>query len=396
MDKIDRRNFLILIPAGAASAFISCEKEPEPFNESSPVQPKMPSLSGEIKREPIHLIIGVDITRSKIKKLLPDVLKSTSDFLKETGILQDGDKITICEVSDNAACYPYVKGTKDSELLNKVNSIKTLDAGGRTHLLTSLETMSGQSSDPNTIIALWSDCDNSDEWDDTDKEKGDIKHQLKLVIPSSEFQENAKELSEAIAGTSPSIHVAKTGNDFGNLLTDITDKLEKEARAKAEVDRNLEYEKMIKEYQQALQDWEKQKADWEKRRQEYEANRQRKMAEIKRAIKFTIFGISSAVLALIGLTIGIIHRRNRKKAMSLKDCVLIQEGEYKITYNFPNKLEYEINKFDSGFPKMKFVKDKDGDVYIVEESSKRKVGNGEEIAQGIKFYHRDPSLNEEV
>lgn len=116
---MNRRQFII---ASALAALTGCgEPEPKPFNEALPVKPQIPPMP-EVARENVQLIIGIDITRSEIRKELPGVLKATEDFLKETKLLESGDKISICEVSDNARCNSFEKGKNDDALLKK-NSI---------------------------------------------------------------------------------------------------------------------------------------------------------------------------------------------------------------------------------------------------------------------------------
>lgn len=314
------KRIAVLTTAGAlAGSWFGAEKIAElvigDYEGSQPSAPQVPGLPEKpepapAKRNAIEVAIGFDVSKSDIRNKLPAVVSETREFLDHTGVLQDGDTVSICKFVEKAECREFQLPDQKPALISYVDGIK-LDPRKPNEMHTYVHASVKQILDQTGADMVFAWTDGFDEDQDSRQELGADHSPVVIVVPDSKYVADANSVKQTLGSSGVDVKVAATSEEFGKDLENFTGELNAEAQVKAEQDAEklykeklAQYGEEMKQHQDALGKYEQDKSAYEKALKDLEARKleaKEKIQDWKTRIKLGIAGLGALLAGLIGL-----------------------------------------------------------------------------------------------
>jgi hypothetical protein len=390
------------IAAGAIAGTVSwCGAEPlanyliqEPVVPQTPTKPEPEPA----KRKPIEIAIGIDISRSSIASVLPEVTAVTSEFLSKTSVLQDGDTVKICPFTENASCKEYKMMAGRSAMVTDVSAIKAEPPRKHmeTHVHNSIKQITsqvkGQSAGPcssadrctmeelhpqaTSMVTVWTDAVEDDKSPKYHLPDGHAP--VTIVVPREKYLDDAENVRQTLGLKNVTVLLAADSKTFGQHLEKGATALTAEANKKAK-------EEADQKYQQAMLQYGTRLSEHQKELNAVKAKRAARLQTIS-TTKHVFESIGGTLLALAaGVTGTILYLRNRPV---MRGHILDLTGEYPEIHHIPpDPKETSLRQINSALPSHVILRPAKDGIYLGDV----RIKNGQEIENNIYWFEEEPT-----
>lgn len=209
---------------------------------------------GAVPREPMQLGVVVDVSKSDIKKELPQVISVTREVLSGSDLLQGGDTVILCKMGGSADCQTFTLNQDRAALLTDLDSVtsEAMTTWIRPALAKILQDL--DTTKPCELV-VWSDF----------KEEANSPASVnagacpvKLLVPTETYTVNAKEMCTHVAGAGGcEVKKVTDGAAFKNALKGYMEDLQQAAQAAADAKAQAEWAAKNLKHQEELQAYKK-------------------------------------------------------------------------------------------------------------------------------------------
>lgn len=330
-------------------------------------------------REPLNLVVGLDRSGT-MKEDLPSVREAVLAFLRSNKVLAAGDGVEMCQFPDDtdafgADCKGFVFPSQAAELEAAVQGV-TIDprgAKGKTYVNLAvrqmLERLAGK---PNSVVFAWTDGKEEDKGDRPFASEGHAP--VRVVVPRMEYKPDADAVAAGLGEDAEAV-VARSGAEFGTMLSRFTGELDQKAQAAAQAKTAAANARNRAAYEAALREHQGQVAEIERQKGTLEG----KIRSVKNWVK----GTALALLALLGGAIGLDIRERRRPRLKgfLQDK---RNPKYPKVYPIPHsKSPYNCQMYLQS--PVVLTPTKQG-----VSCDGRLLKNGDQVIERVFYYESDP------
>lgn len=350
----------------------------EPIAERIIGEPEAPVAPSEpqrvtAERGPMDIAIGLDVSPSAIKLQLPNVVEQTRNFLVNAHFVE-GDTVRVCTFAESAKCESFTMPGQRDAAVNKVASVKTVYRKGiKTYVNQAITQMVSGLRSPGVLMA-WTDARDETKTGNAPLAAG---HQpVIIVVPNEDYIGAANSVDSSLGDDGVEVALAKTAEDFGNLLEKETGKLDRQAQGVAQGKADAAYSLLIEQYGRDQATYKEELANSVQKKQEARAA----IVRAKKVVKVTAGALFASAMAALGT---LVYLKLRPK---MYGWILDVNGTYPQKYELPTvTTPVSLNNVSSRLPAVTLTPKKDG-IY----KGTQVLTGGTQVSQGVYWFAEEP------
>ena len=278
----------------------------------APVQPEKQVAT----RGPVQLMVGVDTTKSAIRKQLPSVLTVTGETLNTPNMLVEGDAVTLCQIGGKGAgatCETYTLEDDRNDLEKDLGGIQSTQMD--TWIGPAFQTMGKQvKKGATTVVAAWTDGKEENPQFLAGGQTVNFPSPTHLMVPDAAYSPDAQRVCDkTLTGGKCEVDVVTTAEQFRTTLNGYLVELKGNAQASADAKADADFREATREYDLAQIEYGEAKTAYDAD----VANKQEALKHARNKAAALLFAAGLAVVGALGGLAAYVTRPRLNKGLLL-------------------------------------------------------------------------------